>query len=145
MLREARFDPRRADGRQRRYRFPNRKAALISAARRWVLGNSPLLERLESIPSDRERREFMCGCPGMGPKTASWFLRNLGLGRDLAIIDVHVMRVLLSSGRLNYAQAPYTYEIAEQAFLDWCRELGAAPPAFDLFVWEWERGSLWAK
>jgi hypothetical protein len=37
---------------------------------------------------------------------------------------------------------PRDYEAVEQAFLMWCHELDAAPAAFDLFVWEWQRGTL---
>ena len=36
------FEPRRADGSLRRYRFPKRKSALIVEARRWVRSHKPL-------------------------------------------------------------------------------------------------------
>ncbi|MDO8473501.1 MAG: hypothetical protein Q7T05_06765 [Dehalococcoidia bacterium] len=37
---------------------------------------------------------------------------------------------------------PRDYEAVEDAFLKWCLELTAPPPAFDLFLWEWQRGTL---
>ena len=82
----------------------------------------------------------------MGFKSASWLLRNIGLGSELAIIDVHVLRALLNAKRIpDDAQVPKDYELAEEAFLAWCDELNAPSEAFDLFVWHWQRGSLVSK
>jgi thermostable 8-oxoguanine DNA glycosylase len=141
-LERPQFEPRRKDGALRRYRFPARKAELIVAARRWFLERPDLADDLSSLATGFERRTIMCTCPGVGPKTASWLLRNLGLGDDLAIIDIHVLRALCSAGRIEKLTLPRDYALAEQAFLGWCRELGASPAAFDLFVWEWQRGDL---
>lgn len=139
------FGPPRSDGQLRRYRFPARKALAIVTARRWLLvqgSQTPLRHRLIGRPPP-QRRELLCQCPGIGPKTASWILRNVGLGESLAIVDVHVLRALQSTGRVSLdAKLPRDYGAAETAFLQWCRELGAEPAAFDLFVWEWQRGSF---
>ncbi len=137
------FEPPRRDGTLRRYRFPQRKALLIVNARRWIRQHAPLDERLQTPSSAKERRQILCGCPGIGPKTASWLLRNLGWGEQLAILDVHLVRALSDAGRIGRdVQLPRDYEAIEDAFLEWCRELGAPPAAFDLFAWEWQRGSL---
>ncbi len=141
-LDRAQFGPRRNDGGLRRYRFPTRKAELIVAAREWLFDQDDLLEELADIPSEQERRHLLCGCPGVGPKTASWLLRNLGLAEELAILDVHLLRALVGAGRVSALTLPRDYELAERAFLDWCRELNAPAAAFDLFVWEWQRGSF---
>jgi thermostable 8-oxoguanine DNA glycosylase len=71
-------------------------------------------------------------------------LRNIGLGDDLAIVDVHLLRALRSAGRVPDVKLPRDYELAESAFLDWCSDLDAPPPAFDFFVWAWQRGTLQA-
>ena len=136
------FEPRRRDGSLRRYRFPRKKAALIVDARYWLLQQASLSENLMRAPTTRARRELLCDCPGIGLKTASWILRNTGWGDDLAILDVHVVRALTEAGRIGEVSMPRDYEIVEVAFLEWCRELGAPPAAFDLFVWEWQRGTL---
>ena len=142
-LMQPQFEPRRLDGTLRRYRFPRSKASVIVSARRWLLENAMLVERLRTIPSSKERRELICDCPGIGLKTASWVLRNLGLGAHLAIIDTHVLRALSDSGRVpKTVSLPRDYELAEIAFLEWCDELDAPPAAFDLFVWDWQRGAL---
>ena len=137
------FEPRRRDGSLRRYRFPKQKASVIVKARQWVHAQDPLDKRLIQLGSPKDRRRFLSECPGMGFKSASWLLRNLGLGGELAIIDVHVLRALLDSRRIPQdVQIPKDYEIAEEAFLAWCDELDAPAAAFDLFVWHWQRGAL---
>lgn len=143
-LSKQQFEPAKSDGQPRRYRYPLRKADLLVRARRWLLAHDDLFIRLEALESERERRCVLCQCPGIGPKTSSWILRNSGLATSLAILDVHVMRVLEAVGRLSDARLPRDYERAEDAFLMWCEELDAFPPAFDLFLWEWARGSLGA-
>lgn len=139
------FEPPRRDGSFRRYRFPKRKASLIVGARRWLLDHAPLHELVRDLPNGPERRRFLCGCPGVGMKTASWLLRNLGWDGQLAILDVHILRALKAAGRVSEdISMPRDYETAEAAFLGWCHELGAPPSAFDLFLWEWQRGTLLA-
>jgi thermostable 8-oxoguanine DNA glycosylase len=139
-LSQAQFEPARRDGSPRRYRYPMRKARLIVDARRWVLQHGPLAIRLAELPDCRSRREFLCDCPGFGLKSASWLLRNVGLGSQLAIIDIHILRALADVGRVpRDVRLPRDYEAAEKAFLDWCIELAAPPPAFDLFLWAWQR------
>ncbi len=137
------FEPRRVDGGFRRYRFPKQKASVLVRARKWVWDQEPLDEHLLRLGSAKERRRFLSECPGIGLKSASWLLRNLALGDELAIIDIHVLRALVGAKRIpDSIQIPKDYEVAEEAFLAWCNELGAPAAAFDLFVWHWQRGSL---
>ena len=137
------FEPRRKDGSFRRYRFPKQKASVIVKARQWVRVHDPLDKRLFQLNDPKERRKFLNECPGVGFKTASWLLRNLGLGNDLAIIDVHLLRALMSAERIPYdIRIPRDYEMVEEAFLFWCAQLEAPAAAFDLFVWHWQRGML---
>ena len=130
LLDQARFEPPRPDGSLRKYRFPNRKASLIIEARRWLAAHSPLWDIFNSLPTAKARRQLLCDCPGFGLKTASWLLRNLGLGEDLAIIDIHLVRALTDAGRIEDVRMPRDYELAEEAFLQWCHELDTfgAPP-----------------
>jgi thermostable 8-oxoguanine DNA glycosylase len=128
-------------GRPRRYRFPARKAKLIVAARDWLAGEKSVFAQLTDLLDERERRVLLCACPGVGPKTASWILRNLGLGSRLAILDIHVRRALLDAGVLD-GDSRCSYEEVEQRFLTWCDSIYAEPAALDLFLWEWQRGSL---
>ena len=142
-LTQPQFEPRRRDGSLRRFRFPKQKASVILKARQWVRSQDPLDECFLQLGNAKDRRSFLNECPGMGFKSASWLLRNLGLGSDLAIIDVHVLRALLNAKRIpDTVRIPRDYEMAEEAFLAWCDELDAPSAAFDLFVWQWQRGTL---
>jgi hypothetical protein len=137
------FEPRRSDGSLRRYRFPNRKARLLVAAREWLLQECPVTLQLRDLDDERGRRELLCRCPGIGPKSASWLLRNTGYASELAILDVHVIRAMREYG---YAEdgitLPRDYDRLEGSFLAWCGTLDARPDAFDLFLWEWQRGTI---
>ena len=137
------FEPRRTDGSFRRYRFPRQKATVIMKARKWVQSQGRLEEHLLQLGSAKDRRRLLSECPGVGFKTASWVLRNLGLGDELAIIDIHVLPALVDAKRIpDGIQIPKDYEMAEEAFIAWCDELDAPSAAFDLFVWHWQRGIL---
>lgn len=136
------FDPPRKDGGPRRYRFPRRKATFLVQARSWVLGAGLLTDRLTACPSEQDRRAWLLSCPGLGPKSASWVLRNTGWAQDLAILDVHVLRAMADAGVIGEARLGSDYEAVEHKFLDWCCRLGVRPGVFDLFLWEWQRGTL---
>ena len=141
-LERPQFEPRRADGSLRRYRFPKRKAAIIVKARGWVHSRKPLDECLLYWDDPKDRRRILLECPGLGLKSASWLLRNLGMGDGLAVLDVHLVRALQDAKRIaNEIRLPRDYYAVEQAFLDWCHELNAPSAAFDLFIWEWQRGT----
>ena len=139
-LSASKFDPRRRDGSLRRYRYPQRKAELIGAAVDWTHGIGAIGERLASLECEHERRHWLCSCPGLGPKSASWLLRNTGYAEELAILDVHVVRAMREAGRVGELRLPRDYLRVEQRFLEWCAELGVSAAAFDLFLWEWQRG-----
>lgn len=138
------FEPRKLDGERRRYRYPRRKASLLRQADAWVRVRAPsgLLQALMERGRESERRRWLCECPGVGPKTASWLLRNVGLGNGLAILDVHILRALEGAGRAERYILPRDYEAVELSFLAWSKELGAPPAAFDLFLWEHGRGAV---
>lgn len=138
-LRLPQFDPPRRDGRPRRYRFPTRKATLLVGAQRWLRELSSLGDTLAEIPDEPSRREFLCKCPGVGAKSASWLLRNTGYAERLAVLDVHVVRAMQACGRLSSAVLPRDYEDAEAAYLHWCAEFDFDPARFDLLVWDFSR------
>lgn len=141
-LSAAKFDPRRRDGSLRRFRFPARKAALLSGAAVWVGAGAGLGAELRRRMGEDQRREWLCRCPGIGPKSASWFLRNTGYAVDLAILDVHILRAMRDAGRLGNLELPRDYLLVEARFRTWCEEIGASVAAFDLFLWEWQRGDI---
>lgn len=141
-LQQPQFEPRTATGGLRRYRFPARKAQTVARSVNWVRATGPVVARLVQVEDEHHRRALLEECPGVGPKTGSWILRNVGLASSLAILDVHVLRAMESCGRVASSSLPRDYPAVEKAFLAWCHELDALPAAFDLFLWEWQRGTL---
>lgn len=133
------FEPRRRDGSLRRYRFPKRKAELISNAVQWVHGQGSIEAALLECTNDAQRRNWLCECPGIGFKTASWLLRNTGWASQLAILDVHLIRAMKEAGLIDSVSLPRDYVAVEQTFLLWALELEAAPAALDLFLWDLQR------
>jgi N-glycosylase/DNA lyase len=121
------------------YRFPNLRARQLAHARQ-VLVAHPLGKRLLSGGSAKElRAELVRDLPGIGPKQASMFLRNVGLTYDLAILDVHVlhflrrMRVVRNEvrnlGRLD------SYELVENLARKYANGLGRSVGYLDWAVW----------
>jgi len=142
-LRALQFTPLRKDGTFRSYRFPRRKAKIVVEAGCWLLQTCQF--RLGSIlASDpRQSREILLECPGFGYKTASWFLRNIGHGNGLAILDVHVYRTLKDLAVIPPTLAVESdYLEIESLFCNVCATIGARADVMDLILWTWARGGV---
>lgn len=78
-------------------RFHNNKAAYLVEARN-ILANSKGIDiksRIDKKDIFSTREWFVKNIKGIGYKEASHFLRNIGLGSDIAILDVHILRNLV--------------------------------------------------
>jgi len=136
------FLPVTSSGDLRRYRYPKRKARMIEQAGKWLYRRCQF--RIASLcqGEPRKTREAFLECPGVGYKTASWFLRNIGLGTELAILDVHVLRFLVDFDIIpTRLEGHSDYEAIEQLYLDACHVIGATPEQMDLILWHWSRGT----
>jgi len=49
-----------------------------------------------------------------------------------------------AAGRIGDYRLPRDYELLERSFLDWCCDLDADAAAFDLLLWECQRGLIQA-
>lgn len=78
-------------------RFRNNKARyIVEARKKFFNGRCSLKDIIESNDNVFYLREFLVSnVKGMGWKEASHFLRNIGRGEDLAILDRHILRGLL--------------------------------------------------
>lgn len=115
-----------------RYRFPSQRAERISSAIRT------LTEASDQIPSQpRDLRNFLMSIKGIGPKTASWIVRNLTMSDDVAIIDIHIRRAGIVAGVFDpHWRLPRDYLIFEEAFCAWARAGNIQTAALDLYIWE---------
>jgi N-glycosylase/DNA lyase len=79
-------------------RFNQRKAEYICLAKKMFSSRS-LRETLSGFADPAAAREWLVGnVKGLGYKEASHFLRNIGLGEDLAILDRHILKNLALLG-----------------------------------------------
>lgn len=115
--------------RRLRYRFPNQKAKRIAQA----------LNRLEreTAPSAAESaRAWLMGFTGIGPKTASWIVRNQYEDSDVAIVDIHVQRAGVAAGVFDATWDPARhYWVMEAAFLEWARHGEVSAADLDAVIW----------
>jgi N-glycosylase/DNA lyase len=130
------------DGKQQRYRFPVSRAVQIAGAWGAVRAESGTLSAL--LASRREPdliREWLVRyIPGLGPKQASMFLRNVGVSCDMAIIDRHVLRYMSITGLCNRPKpvgltSLRAYKDLEVCLRDSAQDLGYAVGVIDWAIW----------
>lgn len=130
-----------------RTRFHNHKAAFIVRARDRFFGDDgPPLKRVLGTKSSREARAwFVREVDGLGWKEASHFLRNVGRGEDLAILDRHILRNLAWHGvvrRLPRSLPSHRYLLIEERMRRFADEVGIGMAALDLVFWSRETGEI---
>ncbi len=116
-----------------RYRFPRQRADRIARCLAAL--------RDATLPTGGlELRDFLCGLPGIGPKTASWIVRNR-TGCDLvAILDIHVIRACIAARVFEPDASPArSYFSLEARYLEFARALSARPSVLDGVIWYYMR------
>jgi N-glycosylase/DNA lyase len=118
------------DGRMVRYRFPTQRAVRVANCL-GVLASTPAPEN----PMDL--RAWLLRLPGIGPKTASWIVRNHCASSDVAIIDIHVQRAGIAAGFFSSGWLlPRDYALFEAAFLEVARVGRVPAAALDACIWQ---------
>jgi len=99
------------------------------------------------LPSDPHKtREFLLKeVNGYGMKEASHFLRNIGFGEDIAILDRHILKNLQKCGVIN--EVPKTLSVKkyleiEKKMKDFCKEINIDFAKLDLIFWSNETGNV---
>lgn len=114
-----------------RYRFPNQRSARLAEALPAV--------REPDFPADDalELRNRLMSIPGIGPKTASWIVRNKLGSDEVAILDIHVVRACQTIGLFPpNANVNTSYALLESTFLTFSAALGVKPSVLDAVIWE---------
>jgi len=130
-------------------RFHNTKAANLVALRRLFVRNGRLAvrETLDELGDDpRKLREWLVAhVRGMGYKEATHFLRNIGRGQDMAILDRHVLRSLVELGALEEMPQSLSrrrYMAVEQAMVELAGAMQMKVEELDLLLWCKETSDL---
>ncbi len=120
---------RLASGRVARYRFPNQKSLRIASC----------LSRLRIEPTPNgplAARDWLLSFEGIGPKTASWIVRNRWPDAEVAIVDIHVWRAATACGVFDPSWNPTrNYWQMEALFVEWARHGGVSTAALDATIW----------
>ncbi len=131
-----------------RTRFHNHKADyIVRARRRFFPEGGPVLRAfLDRFSDPREARAWLVAeVDGLGYKEASHFLRNIGRGEDLAILDRHILRNLLRHrviGRMPASLTPKRYLAIEARMVDFTESLGISLGVLDLLWWSRQTGEI---
>jgi N-glycosylase/DNA lyase len=129
-------------------RFHNKKAQYLVEARRLFFKNGrisikPLLKGFADI---HECRDWLVkNIKGLGYKEAGHFLRNIGFGEEISILDRHILRNLHrldvieeipeSLGRIKYLQI-------EKKMSVFSKRIGIPLAHLDLLLWYKETGEI---
>ena len=129
-------------------RFKKRKAKYIVEARKtFTRGNKICIKDVISSFSDpKEIREWLVeNIKGMGYKEASHFLRNIGLGGDLSILDRHILKNLRLLGVIEDIPKTLTkkkYIEVEDKMRRFSKKIGIPLSHLDLLLWSKETGEI---
>ena len=128
-------------------RFWNNKAAYIVAARRRFTedGRIVLKKRLNDKDPFLLREELTETVLGLGYKEASHFLRNIGLGQDLAILDRYIIRCLKYLGVVKNIPRSITrkrYLVMEARMKIFSEEVKIPMDHLDLLLWSSQTGRI---
>jgi N-glycosylase/DNA lyase len=126
-------------------RFSERKAEYICLARKMFSSQS-LRATLEGFSSPFAAREWLVqNVKGLGYKEASHFLRNIGLGEELAILDRHILKNLMLLGIIKEVPASLskkTYLEIEKRMTAFSENVGITMGHLDLLLWYKEAGEI---
>ena len=90
------------------------------------------VEELDAL----ELRERLLSLEGVGPKTASWIVRNLLGSDDVAILDVHVLRACRAMAVFPAkVSLPKDYGVLEGLFLDFANAIDVRASLLDAVMW----------
>ena len=128
-------------------RFLNKKAEFIVNARGLFKKNGCF--RIKDYIDEKDilkTREWLVeNIKGIGYKEASHFLRNVGFGKDLAILDVHILKNLKAYGVIKEIPKTLTkkeYLRIENKLKDFCKKINIPMDELDLLFWSRETGFI---
>ena len=135
-------------GKLHRVRFHNKKARYLVGARTLFLNKGRLsissaLKNLSDVHECRER--LVRDIKGLGYKEASHFLRNIGLGDRVAILDRHILKNLVHFDVIQEIPASMSrsgYMQIEQKMAAFAREIHIPLAHLDLLLWYKETGEI---
>uniref|UniRef100_A0A7C3N7N8 8-oxoguanine DNA glycosylase/AP lyase n=1 Tax=candidate division WOR-3 bacterium TaxID=2052148 RepID=A0A7C3N7N8_UNCW3 len=127
-------------------RFPNNKSKYIHHFYNEKFLKEKFFQELKNIESNFEKREFLVkNVKGMGYKEATHFLRNIGYGNDLAILDRHILKNLKEYSIIKNIPSSISrkrYIEIEEDMRKFSKKLDIPLENLDFVLWYKERGFI---
>ena len=129
-------------------RFNNNKSQYIVEARKLLMENGTLeiKKHIDDAPDIFAVRNWLVkNIKGYGLKEASHFLRNIGFGDDIAILDRHILKNMVKYGVISEVPASLTekkYLEIEKKLIEFSKNNGIPPAHLDLVWWSEETGEI---
>lgn len=121
-------------------RFHNNKSKYLVRARKLF---PEVLDLLDRKASPFDIRDWLVkNMPGLGYKEASHFLRNIGFGSELAILDRHIMRCLVEFDvipQIPVSLSRKKYLELEQKMKEFSQKIDIPLSHLDLVFWYREK------
>ncbi len=122
-------------------RFRNNKASYIVEARKKFFkdGKFMIKDILAKIKDVKEKRDWLVrNVKGMGYKEASHFLRNIGFGNDIAILDRHILKnlkLLKVIDEIPLTLSKKLYTLIEDKMRYFSKKISIPMAHLDLILW----------
>ncbi|MDR2419081.1 MAG: N-glycosylase/DNA lyase [Treponema sp.] len=127
-------------------RFHNNKAAYIEANQRlFSPGTRSKIAGILSGGAREARSSLTLRVAGWGLKEASHFLRNIGQGSEICILDRHILRQLVDYGVITAMPGSLSVKVyleTERAMKRFARDEGVPLDALDLTLWFKAKGEV---
>ncbi len=130
-------------------RFKNTKARNLVVLREFMKdeeGRIVTKTLVDKIGDVFEKRIWLVkNIKGIGYKEASHFLRNIGFGDEIAILDRHILKNIMRLGVIDEIPktiTPKKYLEIEKKIEKYCREIEIPMDHFDLLLWYLEAGEV---
>ena len=130
-------------------RFKNNKAKYLVTLREQMKDkNGKIITRdfFNSISDVNEKREWIVkNIKGMAYKEASHFLRNVGFGKKISILDRHILKNLVKlevMEEVPKSLTPKLYLEIEKKMKAYCDYVDISMDSLDLLLWYKEAGEI---
>ena len=130
-------------------RFKNNKAKYLVALREQMQnekGEMITKDFFNSITDVKKKREWIVkNIKGMAYKEAGHFLRNVGFGKEIAILDRHILKNLVKLEVIEdvpKSLTPKLYLEIEEKMKAYCKFISIPMDSLDLLLWYKEAGEI---
>lgn len=130
-------------------RFKNNKAKYLVELRNQMTDkNGKIITKdfFEKMATVQEKRNWIVeNIKGMSWKEAGHFLRNIGFGQEIAILDRHILKNLVRLQVIDEVPKTLnkkTYLEIEDKMKEFCKKVAIPMDSMDLLLWYLEAGEI---